>query len=85
MKTKEYFLADASNNKARLQKLNLIGALPQDNIKHRVFLKFYRRYGQYLPEYANYFGRIFRLNNSMYSMNNYRNIFADELTNLLIY
>ena len=36
-----------------------------------------RKYGEYLPEYANYFVIPLRLNNSMYGMNNYVNISTD--------
>ena len=51
------------------------------NIK---FVKLDSRYGQYIPEYANYFVRPLRLKKSMYGMNNSGNIFDDELTNWLI-
>ena len=43
------------------------------------------RYGEYFPEYANYFVRPFRINKSMYRMNNNEKLFSDELTNWQIY
>ena len=47
-------------------------------------MKFDSRYGEYFPEYANYFGRPLIMNKSMYGMTNYGNIFDDELNNWLI-
>ena len=47
-------------------------------------MKLDSRYGEYLPEYAHYFGRPLRLKKSMYVMTNSGNIFADELTNRMI-
>ena len=41
-------------------------------------------YGEYFPEYANYFGRPLRLKKSMYGMTNNGKLFDDELTNCLI-
>ena len=41
-------------------------------------------YGEYIPEYANYFGRELRLKKSMYGMTTYRKLFSDELTNWLM-
>ena len=64
--------------------MDLIGAFLQANVKHRVFVKLDSRYGEYFPEYANYFGIPLRLNKSMYGINNYRKLFSDEITNLLI-
>ena len=45
----------------------------------------YSRYVEYFPDCANYFGRPLRLNKSMYGMNSYGKLFADEITNWLIY
>ena len=64
--------------------MDFIGAFIQANIKHRVFVKLDSRYGEYLPEYANYFERTFRLDKSMYGMTNDGKLFSDELTNWLI-
>ena len=44
-------------------------------------MKLDRIYGEYLPEYCNYFGRPLILKNSMYGMNNSGKIFAYDLTN----
>ena len=42
-------------------------------------------YGDYFPEYANYFGRPLKLKKSIYGMINFGYLSSDELTNLLIY
>ena len=57
MRTLKYFLADTANHKARVQKLDFIGALFQANFNNRVFVKLYSRYTDYFPEYSNYLGR----------------------------
>ena len=57
MRTLQYFLAYAFNNKARVQQLDLIREFLQANIKHRVFVNFDSRYGEYFLEYCYYFGR----------------------------
>ena len=84
MRTLNYFLADASKHKARVQQLNFIGEFLQANVKHGVFVKLGSRYREYLPEYANYFGRPLRINKSMYGMTTYGYLFDDELANWLI-
>ena len=63
--------------------MDFIGAIIKANIKHRVFVKLDSRCGEYLPEYANYFERPFRLNKSMYGITNHGKLFYDELTNWL--
>ena len=45
------------------------------------FVKLEIIYGEYCPEYANYFGRPLRLKNPMYGMTNSGKLFSDELTN----
>ena len=84
MRTLKYFLSDDSNHKPGLQQLDFIGSFIQANIKHIVFVKLDSRYGEYFPEYANYFRRLLRPKKSIYEMNNYRNLFADEPNNCLI-
>ena len=49
------FLADSANHKSRVHRLDFIGVFIQANVKHRVFVKLDIRYGEYFPEYANYF------------------------------
>ena len=56
----------------------------QEKVKNRVFVKLDSIYADYFPEYANYFGRYLRLFNSMYGMNNFEKLFADELTEWLL-
>ena len=85
MRTMKYLLENAYNHKARVQQFDSIGALLQANVKYRVFVKLYSRYGEYFTEYSNYFGRPLRLNKSLYGMTNSRNLFSYELTNWLIY
>ena len=51
---------------------------------NRVFVKLEIRYADYFPEYSSYFGRYLRLLKYVYGMNNYRNLFADELTEWLL-
>ena len=70
------FIADDSKHKSRCHQLNFIVVFLQANVNHRVFVKLDSRYGEYFPEYANYFGR---------PLTNYGKIFSDELTNWLIY
>ena len=84
MGTLKYFLADASKHKSRANKMDFIGYFLQANVKHRVFVKLDRRYGEYFPEYANYFGKPLRLKKSIYGMTSYVNICSDELTNFII-
>ena len=47
-------------------------------------MKLERRYADYFPEYSDYFGRAFRLLNSMFGMTNSGNLFANELTEWLL-
>ena len=47
-------------------------------------MKLDSRYGDYFPEYGNYFGRPLRLNKSMYGMTHYGKLIPDELTNWMI-
>ena len=52
MITLKYFLADAAKYKARVHKLDFIGAFLQANVKNRVFVKLDMRYADYFPEYS---------------------------------
>ena len=81
----KYFLADAEKYKARVYQLDFIGMFPQENVKHRVFLKLDSWYGEYFPEYSNYFEIRLIPKKSMYGITNSGNLFADEFTNWLIY
>ena len=78
MRTLKCFLADAAKHKARVHQLDFIGEFLQATVKNRVFVKLDMRYIDYLPEYEKYFGRALRLLKSMYGMNKYGNLFADE-------
>ena len=80
MRTLKYFLADAAKHKARFHQLDFIGSFLQVKFKNRVFVKLDMRYGDYFPEYAQYFGRALKLLKSMYGMTNSGKLFADELT-----
>ena len=84
-RTLKYFLADSSKHKATVHQFNLIGAFLKANVKHNCFVELESTYGEYLPEYANYFGRPLRPKKSMYGMNNNVKIFSDEIVNQLIY
>ena len=84
MGTLKYFLAYEAKHKARVNKLDFIGAFLQSKIKNRVFVKLDSRYEDYLPEYSNYFRRALRLLNYMYGMTNSGKLFADELTEWLL-
>ena len=77
MRNLKYFLADATEHKARVHQLYFIGAFLQGKFKNRVFIKLDSRYSDYFPEYAKYFGRTLRLLKSMYGMPNYGNSFDD--------
>ena len=80
MGTLKYFLADAVKHKARVHKLDFIGAFLQAKFKNRVFVNLDNRYADYFPECSNYFGKAFRLLKSMYGMTKYGELCADELT-----
>ena len=84
MSNLNYVLADAFNHKAIVYQLDFIGAFLKANVKHIVFVKLDSRYGEYLPEYINYFGIPLRLKKSMYGMTNSGKLFSDELANWLI-
>ena len=83
MRTLKYFLEDAGKHKSRVHQLYFIGALLQEKVKNRVFVKLDSRYADYFPEYSNYLRRALRLLNSMYVMTNSWNLFSDELTEWL--
>ena len=76
MRTLEYFLADTAKHKSRVHQLDFIGALLQDKVKNRVFVKLNTKYADYFPEFAKYFGRALKLLKSMYGMTNSGKIFA---------
>ena len=80
----KYFLADADKHKARVQKLDFIGAFLQGKVKNGVFLKLDSRYADYFPRYSNVFGRSLILLKSMYGMTYSGVFFADELTEGLL-
>ena len=75
MRNLKYFLVDDSSNKSIVHQLGLIGTFLQSNVENRVFVHSENIYVEYLPEYANYFGRLLRLNMSMYGMTNYGKYF----------
>ena len=76
MRTLKYFSANAAKHKERVHKLDFIGSFLQAKIINKVFVKLDSRYAEYFPEYSNYFGRGFRLLNSMYGMTNSGKLFA---------
>ena len=80
MRNLKYFLDNAVKHKARVNQLDFIGAFLQEKVKNRVFVKLDSRYGDYFPEYSNYFGRTLKLLKSMYGITNSGKLFADKLT-----
>ena len=84
MKTLKYFLSDAAKHKARVHRLYFIGTFLQSKVKNRVFVKLDIRYTDYFPEYAQYFGRSFKLFKSIYGMTKSGKMFAYDLTEWLI-
>ena len=80
----KYSLLDDSKHKTRVHQLDFIGAFLQSNVKHRCFLNLGRRYGEYFPEYFNYFVRPLGIKTPTYDMNNSGNLISNELTNWLI-
>ena len=80
-RTLKYFLADAYKHKVSVHQFYLIGECLRANVKHRGLVKLDSRYGEYFPEYCNYFGRPLRLKKSIYGMTNSRKLISDELTN----
>ena len=83
MSTLKFFLADATEHKARFHQLYFIGAFLHEKVKNSVFVKLESRYADYFPEYSNYFERSLRLLKSMYVMTNSGELFDDELTEWL--
>ena len=84
MTSMKYLLAYSIKHKEILHQLDFIGSFLQSNTKHRVVVKFDSIYGEYFPEYANYFGRPLRLNKPIYGMTVSGKLFYDELANWLI-
>ena len=84
MRTLKYFLGDAAKHKAIFYQLDFIGSFLQSKVKNRVFVKLDTRYADYFPEYAQYFGRAFKLLESMHGMTNSGKMFSNELTEWLI-
>ena len=79
MRKLKYFLAYATKNNAKVHQFYFIVVFLQEKVKNIVFLKLDSRYTDYVPEYANYFGRALVLFNSMYGMTNSGKLFDDEL------
>ena len=57
MRYLKYLLSDATTHKAILHQFDVIGAFLQANVKNRFFVRLDCRYGEYFPEYGNYFER----------------------------
>ena len=51
----KYLLSNYSKYEERVNQLDFIGEFLQVNEKHRVFVKLDSRYGEYSPEFWNYF------------------------------
>ena len=83
MRTLKYFSSGATKHKARVHHLDFIGAFLQAKVNNGVFVNLDSIYTDYFPEYAKYFGRAFRLLNSMYGIIYSGNLFDDELTESL--
>ena len=84
MKTLNHLFSCFSKHKSIVQQLDFIGAFLQDNVKHSFFVNLDSRYGEYFPEYANYFGRLLSLKKQIFGIAHSGKLFSDELTNLLI-
>ena len=54
-------MADAGEHKTRVNHLDSIGSLLQEEVKNRVFLKLDSRYADYFTEYSNCIGIDFRI------------------------
>ena len=67
-----------------MHQLYSIGALFQEKVKNRVFVKLDSRYADYFPAYSNNFARAFILLKYIYGMNNYGKLFDYELTEWLL-
>ena len=50
-----YFLENSTKHKARVHKLDFIGAFLQSKFINRLFVKLDSRYTDYFPEYSNFF------------------------------
>ena len=69
----KYSLEYYFKHKARVHKFDFIGAFLQANVIF--FVKLYRKYREYFPEYCNYFGRTLRLKKAMYGITNSGKLF----------
>ena len=49
MITLKYLLVDADNHKARVHRLDFVGAFLQEKVNNRVFVKLDSRYVDYFP------------------------------------
>ena len=67
-----------------MKQLDFIEAFLQAKVKGRVFVTLDAKYGDYFPEYREYFGRPLRLLRSMYGMTISGKLFADDLTDWLV-
>ena len=74
-------MADEVKHKAKMHQLDFIGALFQEKVNNRVFVKLDSRYADYFTEY---FGRALRLLKYIYGMAKSGKIFADILTEWLL-
>ena len=83
IRTLKYFLSYYFKHKERVHQLDFIGEFLQANVKDIVYVKLYRRYGDYFPEYCKYFVIPLILKKSMYGMNNY-GIFYDDITHRMM-
>ena len=77
-------MVDAIKHKAKVYKLNFIGAFLQEKFKNRVFVKLDSSYSDYFPEYSSFFGGALILLKYMYGMTNSGKLFSDEFTVWLI-
>ena len=61
MRTLKYSLADATEQKARVNQLDFIRELLQVKVENRVFVRLDSRYADYFPEYSSFFWKILNI------------------------
>ena len=84
MRNLKCILADSIKHNSRVHQLDFIGALLQEKVKNRIFVKLDSRYVDNFPGYSSYFGIALRLMKYMYGTTKSGELFDDNFTEWLI-
>ena len=85
MRTLKYFPRKCFHEQSKGTPIGFHWSISTVQCKPYSLVKLDIRYGEYLPEYCNYFGIPLILKKSMYGITNYVKRFSDDLTDCLIY